>query len=295
MADRRREPSPARPSSRIGEEGKDGVGTQNVGHSDERSVAVTREWVRTHRLAIYIPAYNGARKIAQVFDRIPPFLWEAAAEVYVVDDGSTDGTREAVLEYKQRHGRDNLTVIRREQNRGYGASQKLAYRHAIDRDYDVVAMLHCDAQYAPEDMPRLLAHLIESNAGMVFGSRFTGDPLAGNMPLIRYVGVHFLNWVQNAVLRWNLSEYTSGYRIFRTEALRQVPFERCGDYYHFDTEILVQFRLKGIPVAEDTISTHYGDEENYVNIYKNGLLILGVMGEYLLHRLRLRRSPKFEV
>ena len=253
------------------------------------------EFLRDRTLAIYIPSYNGARKIREVFDRIPAALWAAAAEVYVVDDGSLDDTSQVVLDYKEQHDRRNLTLIRRPSNRGYGASQKLAYRYAIDRGYDVVAMLHCDAQYAPEDMPRLLTGLIRSRAGMLFGSRFTGDPLAGNMPLVRYLGVRFLNVVQNTVLRWNLSEYTSGYRIFRTEALRQVPFERCSDYYHFDTEILVQLRLKGIPVAEDTIPTHYGDEDNYVNIVKNGFLILGVMAEYLLHRSAFRRSPKFAV
>jgi glycosyltransferase involved in cell wall biosynthesis len=253
------------------------------------------EFLRDHTLAIYVPSYNGARKICEVFDRIPAALWDAAAEVYVVDDGSVDDTTEVVRDYKTRHGRDNLTVIRRERNRGYGASQKLAYRYAIDKGYDVVVMLHCDAQYAPEDMPRLLTGLIRSGAGMMFGSRFTGDPLAGNMPLVRYLGVRFLNVVQNTVLRWNLSEYTSGYRIFRTAALAQIPFERCSDYYHFDTEILVQMRMKAIPVAEDTIPTHYGDEDNYVNIVKNGFLILGVMAEYLLHRSAVRRSPKFAV
>ncbi len=256
---------------------------------------VVADFLRTKKLAIYIPAYNGARKIREVFERIPSALWQAAAEIYVVDDGSVDHTREVVLDYKEGQGRHNLNVIRREENRGYGASQKLAYRYAIDKGYDVVAMLHCDAQYAPEDMPRLLKGLVQSGAGMIFGSRFTGDPLAGHMPRIRYFGVLFLNNVQNGVLRWNLSEYTSGYRIFRTDALRQVPFERCSDYYHFDTEILVQFKLKGIRVAEETIATCYADEENYVNIYKNGLLILGVMGEYLLHRLALRQSPKFTV
>lgn len=256
---------------------------------------VVADFLRTKKLGVYIPAYNGAKKIAEVFDRIPRAIWDGAAEVYVVDDGSVDRTRDVVLEYKERHGRQNLNVLRREENRGYGASQKLAYRYAIDKGYDVVAMLHCDAQYAPEDMPRLLKRLLQSGAGMIFGSRFTGNPLAGHMPRIRYYGVRFLNVVQNGVLRWNLSEYTSGYRIFTTDALRRVPFERCSDYYHFDTEILVQFKLKGIPIAEETIPTLYADEDNYVNIYKNGFLILGVMGEYLLHRSGLRPSPKFTV
>ena len=256
---------------------------------------VVSRFLASEKLAIYIPAYNGARKICEVFDRIPPAIWDAAAEVYVVDDGSVDDTQGVVLDYKARHGRANLSVIRRERNQGYGASQKLAYRYAVDKGYDVVAMLHCDAQYAPEDLPRLLKHLIESGAGMIFGSRFTGNPLAGNMPRVRYLGVLFLNVFQNTVLGWNLSEYTSGYRVFRTDALRRIPFERCSDYYHFDTEILIQLKLKGIPVAEETIATHYGDEDNYVNIYKNGLLILGVLGEYTLHRLALRRSAKFTV
>jgi glycosyltransferase involved in cell wall biosynthesis len=245
------------------------------------------------KVSIYIPAYNGERKICEVFERIPLFVREKSAEIFVVDDGSIDRTERVVLDYKKKKGWKNLNVIRREQNRGYGASQKLAYRYAIDKGYDVVIMLHCDAQYAPEDIPRLMKLLIESNAGMVFGSRFTGNPLAGNMPMIRYLGVRFLNFVQNAVLQWNLSEYTSGYRIFRTDALKQVPFEQCSDYYHFDTEILVQFKMKNLSIAEETIATFYGDEDNYVNIYKNGFLILSVMGEYLMHKTGLRRSKKF--
>ena len=252
-------------------------------------------YFREKKVAVYIPAYNGARKIHEVFDRIPPFVREHAAEIYVVDDGSVDDTEKVVLDYKAAHRWENLRVIRREQNRGYGASQKLAYRHAVDHGYHVVIMLHCDAQYAPEDIPRLMKLLIDSGAGMVFGSRFTGDPMAGNMPMIRYLGVRFLNAVQNTVLRWNLSEYTSGYRIFSVDALKQVPFEQCSDYYHFDTQILVQFKMKGISVAEDTIATCYGDEDNYVNIYKNGCLIVGVMLGYLLHKWGLRRSKKFDI
>ncbi len=265
---------------------------------EQKKIEISPEvekYFKEKKVAVYIPAYNGARKITEVFERLPPFVREHAAEIYVVDDGSQDNTQQVVLDYKKAHNWDNLSVIRRDQNRGYGASQKLAYRHAIDKGYDVVIMMHCDAQYAPEDIPRLMKLLISSGAGMVFGSRFTGNPLAGNMPKIRYYGVRFLNVVQNTVLDWNLSEYTSGYRIFATAALKQVPFELCSDYYHFDTEILVQFKMRGILIAEDTIVTYYGDEDNYVNIYKNGCLIVGVMGEYLMHKWGLRRSKKFNV
>ena len=254
-----------------------------------------KEYLLNKKVAIYIPAYNGAKKIESLFNRIPEFFWDNTAEIYVVDNKSIDSTAEVVRSYAKQNNCENLNVYTMDRNRGYGGSQKWAYRHAIDNGYDTVIMLHCDEQYAPEDAPRLMHLLIVSDAGMVFGSRFLGDPLSGGMPLIRYLGVHFLNFVQNNVLQWNLSEYTSGYRIFQIDQLKEIPFEMCGDYFNFDTQILIQFKLRGITVRDDVIKTTYADEENYVNIYKNGFLILGTLGLYLLHKWGMKKSPMFSI
>lgn len=247
------------------------------------------------RIAIFIPAYNCAKTLPGVLDRIPQQVREAAEEIFVVDDASADGTDQVARDYKARQGLESLQVYRNERNLGYGGSQKFAYRHAIEQGYDIVVMLHGDAQYAPEYLEVLLEPIRQGEADLMFGSRMSGSPLAGGMPLHKFIGNKFLTGLENLVLGWNLSEFHSGFRAFRCEALRQVPFQACSDYYHFDSEILIQFKLRGLRVVEQPIPTHYGAERCYLNVWRYGVSILGTLGAYLLHRTGMRRTATFEL
>lgn len=244
---------------------------------------------------IYIPAYNAAQFLAQVLDRIPESVAARSSEVLIVDNASSDATYETASEYVCGTVGRKLRVIRNMHNLGYGGSQKVAYKYAIENGFDVVVMLHGDAQYAPEKLDAILEPCESDQADMVFGSRLAGDPLAGGMPLHRYWGNRFLTALANLALRWNLTEYHSGYRAYRVDALKRVPFERNADYYHFDMEILIQFRAARLRVVEIPIPTHYGDEKSYLNVWRTGFSILGVIAEYLLHVSRLKQTPKFEV
>jgi glycosyltransferase involved in cell wall biosynthesis len=247
------------------------------------------------RIAIYIPTFNAGRTLPLVLDRIPEDVKDRVEEIFIVDNASPDNTYLIGIGYKNEKGLHNLSVYKNERNLGYGGSQKVAYRYAIEKGYDAVVMLHGDAQYAPEKITSLLEPFERREADMVFGSRMAGLPLKGGMPLHRYLGNRFLTAVENYVLDWNLTEYHSGFRVFSCEALQQVPFHLCSDDYHFDTEILVQFKLKGLRVVERPIPTHYGDERSYVNVWSYGLHILYTMAEYVLHRRGFRRVEKFDI
>lgn len=247
------------------------------------------------RIAIYIPAYNAAHTLPLVLDRIPEDVKSRVEEIFIVDNASPDNTYLIGIGYKNEKGVHNLNIYRNERNLGYGGSQKMAYRYAIERDYDVVVMLHGDAQYAPEKIAYLLEPFERGEADMVFGSRMAGLPLKGGMPLHRFLGNKFLTAVENYVLDWDLSEYHSGFRVFSCAALSQVPFHLCSDDYHFDTEILVQFKLKGLRVVEKPIPTHYGNERSYVNVWGYGLNVLYAMTEYILHKRGIRRVEKFQI
>ena len=247
------------------------------------------------RIAIYIPAYNAGYTLPRVLDRIPEDVKRRVEEIFVVDNASPDNTYLIGVGYKNEKGLHNLNVYKNERNLGYGGSQKFAYRYAIDKGYDAVVMLHGDAQYAPEKIAYLLEPLERGEADLVFGSRIAGLPLKGGMPLHRYWGNKFLTAVENYVLNWNLSEYHSGFRVFSCAALERVPFQLCSDDYHFDTEILVQFKLKNLRVVERPIPTHYGSERSYVNVWRYGLQILYTMAEYMLHQRGIRRVDKFNI
>ncbi len=247
------------------------------------------------KIAIYIPAYNAGATLPRVLDRIPLDIRDKVGEIFIVDNASPDNTYLVGISYAKEKGWSHLKVYRNNTNRGYGGSQKFAYQYAIEQGYDIVIMLHGDAQYAPEKIPNLIEPFEKGDADMVFGSRMTGDPLKGGMPMIRYLGNRFLTIVENIVLRWNLSEYHSGYRVYSCAALKKVPFHKCSDYYHFDTEILIQFKLAGLRVRERTIPTYYGDERCYVNIWKYGFAILFTLREYLFHKWKLRYQEKFDL
>ena len=155
---------------------------------------------------------------------------------------------------------------------------------------DYVAMVHSDGQYAPEYLPILFKALEDQKAEMVFGSRIAGEPLKGGMPLHRFLGNKVLSFIQNTLLGLRLSEYHSGYRIYSTETLKQLPFQRLSDDYHFDTEVIILMLHYQKQITETAIPTKYGDEENYVNIWKYGSDVLLTTISYWLHRHGLRRS-----
>lgn len=251
------------------------------------------------RIAIYIPAYNAAATIPKVLDRIPQELKQSVEEIFVVDNASEDNTHLVAIGYGHLNDLPTLKVFRQESNLGYGGSQKWAYRYCIERAFDAVVMLHGDAQYAPEKITYLLEPIVNGDADLVFGSRIAGDPLKGSldgrgMPLHRYLGNRFLTGVQNRVLGWNLSEYHSGFRVYRCSALRYVGFEQCSDYYHFDTEILIRFRMHDRKVVERPIPTYYGKEKFYGDIWVYGIRVLDTMLKYWLSRQGLRHDPRFE-
>ncbi len=247
------------------------------------------------RLLIYVVAYNAEKTISQVLNRIPASLRQGGVEVLVIDDSSRDATfevgREAVVEGLK------VTILRNPANQGYGGNQKLGYRYAIEQEFDIVALVHGDGQYAPEKLPDLLQPLIDGEADAVFGSRMLrpGAARRGGMPLYKYVGNRILSTAQNWLLRGALSEFHSGYRLYTVNALRQIPFERNTRDFHFDTEIIAQCLLRGLRIAEVPIPTYYGDEICHVNGMKYAWDVIRTSVRVRLHQLNLLYDRKFEV
>lgn len=243
-----------------------------------------------NELCIYIPAYNAEKTLSWVLDRIPEQFKHEAGLILVVDNCSSDNTSQVAETYKATHQLANLEVIRNSQNLGYGGSQKVGYQRAIERGLKYVAMVHADGQYAPEMLGEMVEPILAGKADLVFGSRIQGNPLKGGMPIHRFLGNRGLTCFQNILLGSHLSEFHSGYRIYSTEALKSLPFMRLANDYHFDTEIIILMIDRGFRITEKKIPTHYGEEENYVNIWRYGMDVVVTTLSYFLHRHGLRRS-----
>jgi glycosyltransferase involved in cell wall biosynthesis len=249
------------------------------------------------KIAIFIVTYNAVSTLRKVLDRIPEEVWDKVAEVFVFDDGSQDDTYLVGLGYKHHRNQPKLTVIKNEENLGYGGNQQKGYKYAIEKGYDIVALLHGDGQYAPEALPELLAPLERGEADAVFGSRMLhpGGALKGGMPLYKYVGNKILTTFENASLGMSLSEFHSGYRLYSVPALAQIPFDKNTNDFHFDTQIIIQLNAAGKRILEVPIPTYYGDEICHVNGMRYAKDVVRSVGDYHLHRLGIKRAAEYEV
>ena len=234
-----------------------------------------------------MPAYNAARTLERTYADIPHDLVE---RIILVDDVSGDETVEIARQL-------GLHVIIHSQNRGYGGNQKTCYDAALEAGAEIVVMLHPDYQYDATRIPALIAPIADGTHDLVLGSRFLGDPLAGGMPRWKYVSKRFLTIVENAVFGLSLSEYHTGLRAYSRELLETVPYDRNSDDFVFDQELIAQVVATGMRrrIGEVAVPTRYFEEASSVGFRRSvvyGLSTLRVVARYMLHRLRIRLSPK---
>lgn len=243
--------------------------------------------MNSSKIAILVVAYNAEDTLHKVLDRIPQDFVDKIAVVLVCDDASTDSTHDQAIKYQQNSNLP-LNIVRHSQNRGYGGNQKFGYRWSIDNGMDVVVLLHGDGQYAPEEIPRMVAPILADNTDVVFGSRMMqrSKAIKGGMPLYKFIGNIFLTTTQNLLTGVRLSEWHTGYRAYRVSSLRDVSFENNSNYFDFDTQIILQMIGSRQRITEIQIPTFYGDEISRVNTIKYGLQILGHTVRYALKRLR---------
>ena len=225
--------------------------------------------VKKLKVLIFIVAYNAESTIKNVLMRISPDLQdEYDIELLIIDDQSSDETVYRCFEtIKNEQIKFTTHVFVNPENQGYGGNQKIGYQFAIERDFDCVALLHGDGQYDPGCLKDLIEPVLKCQAEAVFGSRMLTPfgALKGGMPFYKYAGNKILTFFQNFLLKTNLSEFHSGYRVYSVRALKQIPFNLNTSDFHFDSEIIIQLLFYGFRIIERPIPTFYGDEICYVN------------------------------
>ncbi|MGH9305530.1 MAG: methyltransferase domain-containing protein [Acidimicrobiales bacterium] len=239
------------------------------------------------RIGILIVAYNAASTLAHVLDRIPAEFRARVDEVLICDDHSQDSTYLVGLGYQQLAHDLPITVIRHPHNLGYGGNQKAGYRWAVEHGLDIIVLLHGDGQYAPEILGDIVAPLERGECDAVLGSRMMepGAARKGGMPAYKYLGNRILTRMENALVGTRLSEWHSGYRAYRVDALASVPFESNSDGFDFDTQVIIQFLEAGKKIGEVPIPTYYGDEICYVDGLRYARDVTGDVLRYRAHKM----------
>jgi glycosyltransferase involved in cell wall biosynthesis len=243
----------------------------------------------TQKVLVVMPAYNAEATLERTVRDIPNGIVD---EVILVDDCSNDRTVEIAE-------RLDLTVIRHNENQGYGANQKTCYDDALKRNADIVVMIHPDYQYDPRIIPYALGFIETDICDIIIGSRIRDrkQALEGGMPLYKYFSNRFLTIIENIAFGQNLGDFHSGFRVFRAEVLESINYHRNSNDFVFDTQILAQAAYFGFRIGDVPIQARYFPEASSIGLQKSiiyGLGTLGVVIKYLLQRSCLYRFKLFE-
>jgi glycosyltransferase involved in cell wall biosynthesis len=230
-------------------------------------------------LVVVVPAFQAARHLPSVVERLLRACPPALHRVVIVDDGSTDDTSRLAAELAGEH--DRVELLMRARNGGYGAAMKTGLDRAQALGADCVACVHADGQYSPEVLPDLLAALDGGRLDLVQGSRIAGGKAsAGGMPSYKIAGNWLIGHLERRILGLAMTDLHSGYLVYGARALAEIPFARLSDSFDFDLEVIAACRARGLAVGEHPIPTHYGDEISYLNPITYGLRVLRVLWRF---------------
>jgi glycosyltransferase involved in cell wall biosynthesis len=230
------------------------------------------------KLSIVIPCFNEVETVDRLVHRVEnaPF---GEKEIILVEDGSTDGTREKVRnEIAPR--KPFLKVLYHDRNQGKGAALRTGFQAATG---DIVIVQDADLEYDPNDYPRLLAPLLDGRADVVFGSRFSGGDPHRVVYYWHMVGNRILTTLSNMLTNINLTDMETCYKVFKREIIQSITIEE--DRFGFEPEITAKVARLDCRIYEVGISySGRTYKEGKKITWKDGVSALRCILKYNLFR-----------
>jgi glycosyltransferase involved in cell wall biosynthesis len=199
-------------------------------------------------LSVIMPVYNEQETLEEIVRQV--LDTGHAYEIVMVDDGSTDGTRELMAQWADH---PVVRVVFHESNKGKGSAVRTGFDHASG---DVFIIQDADLEYDPRDYPKLLQPIEEGRADVVYGSRFLGGP-ARKVYFWHRVGNNILTLLTNVLYNLDLSDMETCYKCFRAEIVRDIPLR--AKRFEFEPELTAKIAKRGYRIFEVPIA-YYGRE-----------------------------------
>ena len=221
------------------------------------------------KLSVVMPVFNEKGTIREILSQVRGV--GLAGEIIVVDDFSTDGTRE-ILQEEARQG--DLVLVLHERNRGKGAAVRSGLEHFTG---DIVIIQDADLEYDPRDYPALVRPIVEGRVKAVYGSRFIGP--RKDMLFAHWIGNQFLTLITNILFDTTLSDMETCYKVLRADVAKGLNIK--SDRWGIDPEITAKVLKHGNRIFEVPIS-YYGREyyEGKKISWRDGFVVLWTLIKY---------------
>ncbi len=227
---------------------------------------------KTFTLSIIIPAFNEVNTIDEILNLVLATPYNK--EIIVIDDFSTDGTRELLQNFTH----DDVKTLFQEKNQGKGAALRAGFSEATG---DIILIQDADLEYDPGEYPVLLKPILDGRADVVYGSRFAGHGAHRVLYFWHAVGNRFLTLLSNLLTNLTLTDMETCYKVFRREALEGIVIEQ--NRFGFEPEITAKLAKKKLRMYEVPIS-YYGRtyEEGKKIDWKDGVKAIWCILKYNL-------------
>lgn len=228
---------------------------RDASFTTQSEVSVAPESPQYTTLSIVVPVYNERATVMQLLQAVMrQDVGPLAKELVIVDDYSTDGTREYLqqMDLQSLFGRNGNSVklVLHEKNKGKGAGVRTALEHCTG---ELILMQDADLEYDPKDYPELLRPILEGHADAVFGNRFHDG--SHRVPrFYRYVFNRIFSIVCNMLTGLALKDVTACYKVFRREIFQKITIQ--SDRFSFETEVTVKLAKLGTRIYEVPIVYH---------------------------------------